>query len=208
MTGRNGTLEAIEGRTATLFLVAGGLLAVFAALWGVEAFTQRAAPQDIFGPAGLAVAFLGLLGLYPSIADRSPWLARVGAVTATIGVVGATVTSGWYVGVAGGVFPTEPPAYIAAFAIGILVGGFLAFPSFGAATLRSDAHSRTLGLLLLAPPVILGTMTVAVAVTGGPAIVGFIAGSAQAIAHLSIGYALRVENARSSRTTSTADPAA
>lgn len=208
MTGRNGVLEAIEGRTATLFLVAGSLLAVFAALWGVEALTGRTAPQDVFGPGGWVFAFVGLLGLYPSLADRSPWLARVGAVSVTIGAVSAAVTSLWYIGVFAGVFPAEPPAYIAALAIGILVGGFPGFLSFGAASLRTDIHSRTLGLLLLAPPIILGVMAVTVAVTGGTAAGGFIAGSGQAISHLAIGYILRIENARRNRAKSPADTAA
>lgn len=75
MTNRNGILGSIERQTGALFLVAGAMFFVFAAMWGVEAFLNRSAPKNIFGPAGFAFAFLGMLGLYPALADRSRRLA-------------------------------------------------------------------------------------------------------------------------------------
>jgi hypothetical protein len=40
---------------------------------------------------GYVIGFLGLLGLYPTLADRRPWLARAGAVAAILGVVAFSV---------------------------------------------------------------------------------------------------------------------
>jgi hypothetical protein len=203
MSERDGFLwNSLEKWSATLFLVAGGVLVVFAALLGVEAFTDRTFPTDIFGPGGFAIAFVGLLGLYPRLADESPWLARVGAVTGPIAAVGAAVTSVWYMGVAMGMFPGDPaPAYIGVFFIGIFIGFLLEFPSFALATLRTDVHSRTLGFLLLAPTIPFVAMLVLLPITGGTAVGAFILDSGEALAMLAIGYTLRTENARSSRLT-------
>lgn len=198
MTGRNRALESLEGKCSTLFLVAGGVLVVFAALLGIEAFTDRTFPTDIFGPGGFAIAFLALLGLYPGLVNETPTLARIGAISAPIAVLGASVTSVWYIGVAVGVFPGDPaPAYIAVFALGIFFGFLVAFPSFAVGTLRADSHSRILGLLLFAPTVPFVLMLVLLPITGGTAVGAFILDSGEAVSMLAIGYTLRTEKARS-----------
>jgi hypothetical protein len=201
-------LESLERGAPTLFLIAGGVLVVFAALLGIEAFTDRTFPTDIFGPGGFAIAFLGLLGLYPRLAEEAPWLARIGAVSAPIAVLGASVTSVWYIGVAIGIFPGDPaPAYIAVFVLGIFIGFLVAFPSFAVATLRTDSYSRTLGVLLLAPTGPFVLMLVLLPVTGGTAVGAFVLDSGEAIFMLAIGYTLRTENAPTSPTKPLADTA-
>lgn len=191
-------LEPLEDRSATLFLVAGGLLVVFAVLLGVEAVTGGSAPEDVFGPPGFAIAALGLLGLYPALAERSRWLAGIGAVAAAIASVGWAVLTVLsileLVGVSGMATPEE--TVFGAVALGATgLGMLLGYPLIAIATLRSDDHPRTLGLLLLAPPVIfVSVFAVLAPILGeGGAWGPFIAASAQAAAHLAIGFRLRGE---------------
>lgn len=180
-------LEALEGRTGTLFLVAGALFIVFAALHGVEAFMGQSAPKDIFGPAGFAFAFLGMLGMYPRLSENYPRLLLFGAVIALIGLAASAITSVWHIGL--WVIPTMPE-YGSAFALGMVLGQFLGYTSFGFASLRADVYSRTVSLLLVAVPAVLALMIATVATgyaTSGSAVV---LGSVQAILHLAIGASL------------------
>lgn len=200
MTAREGLVETIPGRTATLFLVAGLLFIVFAAFHGVEAFLHRAAPKDIVGPAGFAFAFVGMLGLYPDLAGRSPWLSRIGAIFALLGAAAAAVTSVWHVGL--WVLPASMPPFVAAVSIGMVLGQFPGYVSFGLASLRTDIHPRTVGLLLVAVPTVLAVMIVTVATgyaTSGSAVV---LGSVQALIHLAIGFSIRTAGASSDRAVS------
>ena len=178
MTARNGVLESIEGRTGTLFLVAGALFLAFAAMWGVEAFMNRSAPKNIFGPAGFAFAFVGMLGLYPALADRSRRLARFGAIVAIVGAVGAAANSVWYIG--WWVLPAVVPDPATA-------------ASFGVASLRAGVHSRTVGLLLVAVPTVLAVMILTAAIGYDSAGSAAVLGSVQALIHLAIGYTLWTE---------------
>lgn len=205
MPARNRVLKSLEGRTATLFIVAGGLFVVFAALHGVEAFMNRFAPKDIFGPAGFAFAFAGMLGLYPTLVARSVWLTRVGAVFALIGLVASAITSVWHIGL--WVVPAIPD-YGSAFALGMVLGQFLAYIPFGLASLRAAIHSRTVGLLLIAVPSILTVMIVTVATGYATSDSAVVLGSAQALIHVAIGYALRTEDIPSDRAEPSGEPAA
>jgi protein-S-isoprenylcysteine O-methyltransferase Ste14 len=82
--------RSLERWSATLFLIAGGVLIVYAALTGLEAFLDITVEQKGL-EVGHVIGFLGLLGLYPTLADRRPWLARAGAVAAILGVVAFSV---------------------------------------------------------------------------------------------------------------------
>jgi hypothetical protein len=196
MTDHNGILESLERRTGTLFLVAGIMFFVFGAMWGVEAFMNRSAPKNVFGPAGFAFAFLGLLGLYPSLADRSRRLARLGAIVAVVGTVGAAANSLSYIG--WWVLPAVVPdpntvALVGAMVGGMLLGQFLGYTSLGVASLRAGVHSRTVGLLLIAVPTVLAVMTVTVATGYAGTESATVLGTVQALLHLAIGYTLRTE---------------
>lgn len=194
MTESGGLLTPLDGKSPVLFLLAGALLLVFVGVNVVQAFTDPAAYENLhatFGPAGLLFGFLGLLGLYPKLSDRTPRLARAGAAFVTIGAVGAAVTSVAYLGAAAGVFSGEPPAALAAFAIGILIGMIPGYLSFAVACLRTDVHSRTLGLLLLAPAIVFVTMLVSPLIsTAALPIRAVVISSTQAVAHLAIGYVI------------------
>lgn len=187
-------LESIWARTPSAFVLAGTAFVVFAALWAAGAasgFEPRPA-VDVVGPAGWAAAFVGLLGLYPRLVGQSPWLSRAAAFFAAVGLVGASVTvlanAGQFVGVVG-----EPPAWFAALNLLLFVGIIPGFFSFAVAVLRTDARSRAVGLLLLAPAALFVLNVVRVttlgprAPTGAPAVLGF----GQAVVLLAIGLRLR-----------------
>lgn len=185
------TLKSIEGRTGALFLTAGVLFVVFAALHGVEAFLNRTAPKDVFGPAGFAFAFVGMLGLYPSLVEEHPRLVRFGATFAGLGMVASMVTSGLHVGL--WVFDAVIPADASVFALGMVLGQFLGYVPFGVATLRADVHSRSIGLLLVAVPTVLAAMIVTVAIGFATSESAVVLGGTQAVIHLVIGGSLWTE---------------
>ncbi len=215
MAGSDGVLAPLDGKSPTLFLVAGGLLVVFSALLGYEAVTNAAAPEDVFGPPGFLFAMVGLLGLYPALADRSPRLARVSAIVAAVSAVGWLVITALAFGEAAGVVaPLED--FGATGVVVLLAAGVtmvLAYLSSGVAVLRTGVHSRTLGLLVLAPPVIFGVMLsqAALAAQFGLFSEATMAWSAvvisggQAVAHLGVGHLLRIEGVPADRAASRAD---
>lgn len=191
----------LEQRSATAFLVAGALLVVFAALLGVEAFMDRTAPEDLFGPAGFLVAMVGLLGLYPTIVDRAPKLARTAAVLAAVSAIGWFVITGLSIAEVAEILPPLENLGVLGVAI-IVVAGIamvLAYSLFGVTSLHVDSRSRTLGLLLLAPPAIFAVMLVGGAIGYTPAWSAFALGSGQALVHLAIGTTLRTEGEPTSR---------
>jgi len=185
--------ESLERRSPTAFLVAGALFVIFAVVWGLGTYTglQPRPAVDVFGPVGWTAAFLGLLGLYPRLADRSPRAAQAGAVFVAVGVAGAAVTAVTALAELAGVV-TDPPAWFAAFNLPIFVGIIPGFLAFGVATLSTGARSRTLGLLLLAPAVIFSVNFVRVLVLGPttPQWAPFLLGAGQAAALLAVGYSL------------------
>jgi hypothetical protein len=150
MTDRRGALGWLEKRAPTLFLVAGGLAVVFAANTALRTFVGTSYPvvQDVVGPIGFFVGVVGLFGLYPALADRTPTLARIAAAVAVVPAVGyfAIVVMG--IGSTAGVlsYPTGP---LAAIPIVVIVTMVLAFGLFGVTSLRAGVRSRVVGALLL-----------------------------------------------------------
>lgn len=190
---RNGPFRSLERWSATLYLVAGGFLVVNAALLGYEAFAAAAAPEDVFGPPGFLVGFLGLLGLYAALVDRTPKLARVAVVVALVAAAGWAVITPFSVGGELGVLSGEQlPMAVVVVAWSTTV---LAYVLFGAASLRTGVHSRTVGLLLLAPAVLMVALLVGAGVLGENPTAPFLIATGQALAHLALGFALRSENA-------------
>jgi hypothetical protein len=187
----------LERSSPTLFIAAGALLVGYAALNGVAALTDVAytSVEDILGPAGLALGFLGLLGLYPEGADRHRGLARVGAVCAGLGLVSFAVIVAGSLAEFAGLGPSEPPAVLLLVATGMIPG----YLSFGAVSLRSPDHVRPLGYLLLVPGVVFAAMLSQPFVYGQLGLLSettmawsnFVISSCQALGHLAIGYTLR-----------------
>lgn len=198
MVSDDGRWSGLERWRATAFLV-GGLLLVADAAWlagnmamGGEKYLTTG---QFFVGTGWTAALLGLLGVYPTVADRSRWLSRGGAVCTAIGVVTFAVMA---VTVAGEILDVLPFAYESvgsAFIPGVLIGSVLGFVLFSAAILRTGAFSQSFGLLLLAPPIlVLGNIlrfilgNTSEVVTLGVVI-------ADALVILLIGYYLRSQSA-------------
>lgn len=146
-----GRMALFEGRSPTLFLIGGLLLGVYTFMNGMKTFLDMGAPfvnDVLIGPAGFFLGFIALLGLYPSVADGSPILAKAAAGLAGLGAVG------WLLAAvrrlvqhsAGSV-----PGWLEAVGLLIPVGFGLGFLAFSVASFRSDGHARIVGLVLLLP---------------------------------------------------------
>lgn len=180
--------EPLETWSSILFLVGGLLVVGHAAMMGVQAFTGMATPPDVFAPAGHLLVFGGLVGVYFTLVDRAPILARIGGICVVLGTVGFTaITAGNLATLVG----IETPSWFAMFTVLAIIGMIPGFLAFGVASLRTDVHSRTVGLLLLAPAALFLVLIVEVLVLGASAIGGLIIGSGLALTHLAIGYSLR-----------------
>lgn len=183
--------ESLERWSPTLFLVGGGLVVGHAAVRGIEAFTATAPPPDVFGPPGYLLALLGVLGLYPALVERTPRVARLAAVVALVPLVGWVGLSAVSFAAAAGVSVVQAPEGLGGLFVAHIVGVVLTYVLFGLASLRAGVHSRSIGLLLLMPPVLMGGMLAGAAVMGYSAIGAFVIGGAQALVHLTIGGVLR-----------------
>lgn len=186
--------DALEQWSPTLFLVCGSVLVVYAAFMGLWAFADLV-PEGHGLEVGYVLGFLGLLGLYPSLVRRSPWLARIGAVAAGCGVVAILYVSvNDYVHLAGLTSENLPGWRV--LRLLPLVGFIPGYFCFGIASLRSNVYSRRAGLLLLTPGVITVLMLVSI-VTGHPLLdrfqTVFVVSAGEAMAHLAIGATLQTE---------------
>lgn len=181
----------LEERSPTLFLVAGVVLVGYATLNGLEAFTAATFEQKLF-EAGYVVGFLGLLGLYPRLADQRPWLARVGAAAAALGLIAFSVFTANNVAELTGLASGDPPGWVVFTAMAV-VGFLVGYLAIGVAVLRSAAYSRTVGLLLLVPGIIIALMLAHIAAGLDSPETAFVVSAGQAMAHLAIGSTLRAK---------------
>lgn len=207
MTDSTDVLEPLGGKSATLFLVAGGLLIVFAANTGIRTFTEGgySAVHSIFGPGGFFLGIVGLFGLYPALAGQTSKLARVAGVVAAIPAVGWFVITVFGIGNAAGVLPGMSVVFPAVFPILVVLTTVLTYVLFGATSLRAGIHSRVVSIALLAPAVPFLTLIVGLAVLAGPVEwVEFVIDSGHVLAYLAVGIALRTEDVPADR----AEPAA
>lgn len=192
--GNTRVWQTLERWSPTLFLVSGGILVIYATFMGLWAFADLV-PEGHGLEIGYVLGFLGLLGLYPSLARHSPWLARVGAVGAGIGVFAILYVSvNDYVQLVGLTSETLPGWRF--LSVLPLVGFITGYLLIGIASLRSDVYPRTVGLLLLLPGVITILMLVSI-VTGHPLLdrfqTVFVVSAGEAMAHLAIGTTLRTD---------------
>lgn len=186
MTDRGGTLGTVERTAPTLFLVAGGLMIVFAVNTYLKTFAGTSYPvvQGIVAPVGFLVGVVALFGLYPALADRSPTLARVAAAVTAVAAVGWVVII-----VASAVSGGEPGGPLAVVPIVTIVSMVLAFALFGATSLRTVAHSRVVGALLLVESAMF-----LLVIAGVP---GFLIDTGHVLAYLGVGVSLRSSGVRS-----------
>ncbi len=192
-----GLWATVERRRATAFLVAGLMFAVDAAIVG---YAITAAGEELmllgqaFIAAGWTAGFVGLLGVYPGLADRSRRLARVGLGCVAIGIVVfvamAIASLAYFSDVLNGDLSTLVPLFLP----GVIVGSVLGFLTFGTATLRTGTHGRPIGALFvvlgLFPVVNIGSGIAGVqSMTGTLAIVVGLT-----LVNLAVGYLLRTED--------------
>lgn len=207
--------ESLEQRSEILFLIAGGLLVGYATLNGLAVFTDVAYPavEDVLGPAGFVVGFLGLLGVYRVFVDRTPWLARIGTVFAICGVAGFAAITVLSFGQLTGLVSGEPPVWFPVVLLIGAIGMILGFTSCGVASLRTGVYSRRVGILLVAPATIFALMLSQAALFAQFGLFSettmqlsaFLISSGQAVVHLSIGYSLRLGGASTDRTVPASD---
>lgn len=139
---------------AEAFLAAGVLLLASPTHIALELFIGVPLPSwlvALFVLPGLIATLVGLLGLYPRIADRAPWIAIVGGViTAMAGSI-LFVLFGWIVGgslltaVSGMAVSMPPETAFQSLALTLT----LAFLLFGVANLWYAIPSRNVGFLLV-----------------------------------------------------------
>lgn len=186
----------LERRSAAAFLIAGGLFALFAGLWGAFAFSALDSEivQNVVGPAGWTAAFVGLLGLTRRIAEENPRLSRVAALFTGLGLAGAVITAlGNFVVLLNIV--AEMPTWFTPLQLLLLIGILLGFATYAIATLRADHIPQRVGLLLLTPAAIFMLNIVRVATFGSttPIWAPSVLGAGQALALLAIGYVLAID---------------
>lgn len=197
MTGLERMLESLERWKATAFLVGGLLMvvnAVFVAANVVTGAEHFLLLGEVFVGTAWIAALGGLLGLYPVLADRSRWLSRAGAVCAGIGVVVFALLAGlslFYYAAGTTLEAVDTSIFIP----GVLVGSVLGFILFSAASLRTDVHSRSFGLLLLVPAALVVTNILRFIAGYEAATLTLVVVIGDALAMLAIGQMLRSGNA-------------
>ena len=181
---------SVEQWSPTLFLVGGGLLVGHVAMSAVHAFTAVTTPPDAFVTTGHFVALVGLLGLYPVLANGMRRLARAA------GAAGAVALVSWFVMTVtrlvelAGIVSSLGDALPEPFFIVVLASTIFTYVLFGVATLRVDS-SRTVGLLVLVPGLLTAALVVDSALTGVSALDGVFIGGGLALSMLALGYTLR-----------------
>lgn len=162
----SGSLEKWSGTA----ILSAGLLMSFGFLRGAldtVDVTTLAWPEwasAIIFIGSILLMFVGLVGFYPYIADRSPRLALAGAWTAAIGGASlvVTVTAGILLDLMGGTGFTSGennPVLLGLFFL-VMVCFFLTILFTGIASVRTKRPSRGVGLLLLVPIVEPGSVLV------------------------------------------------
>jgi hypothetical protein len=208
MVGSSNTqrLESLERWRAAAFLIGGGIFVVDAGLlaYHIASGTEPAAFGQMLIGASWTAAFIGLLGFYPGLAERSRWLSRVGGVFAIIGGITMAAMAVTMLGYATDVIGGDPGGTAVYFLPGVFFGIVLGFGSFGIAGLRTDSYSRYLGLLfLLLPVTFLFNLSSGIAgFSTLPIVLGVV--SVLALTMLSIGLLVRTGKAAAERESATA----
>lgn len=196
--------NSLERWRSTAFLVAGSLVLGFVASNAVEAFTAVQPPtwvNTLFVSPALVVAAVGLLGFYPLLADRVPRLALASTVVVTVAGTAATVL--FVVTTANALVAGLQLPFLPVYLLTLLTT-ILGFVLVGGASLWTGTPSRRIGLLLLGPPAVNVTMIVT-APMNPPRWSTFLISALWAGAILTIGFALRTEDAMAEHTKASAD---
>ena len=191
-------VNTLEQWSPTLFLAGGVVLIAYAASLAVTGLMEISTPRNAFSGAGFTLVFLGLFGLCSGLADRRPRLARFGGVFAVLGALGFTLL--FLLGIMEYVAIT-PPTWVQAALLLNNIPIVLGFLLVGIASLLTDSHPWSLGVLLFVPAVVFAVNVARVAVLGPwtPLWAAVLLGSLQALAMLTIGYSIRAESVQVAR---------
>lgn len=205
MIYRNTIWAMLEQRSPMAFFAAGGLFTLPEIASGLHAVTGA---EIVVSPAAIfmfmLVVFIGLLGLYPRLAERDSTLAKGG-----VGLLALTTLT---ILPAVGVFmPSTGLAVGEATALAIVVtvavGSTLTVTTFGVASLRTGTHSRYVGRFLLVMAAGMSFMIVALLVYAHstPVWVSPVTNGLVATSLGSIGYVLRTADVPTETPDSTGD---
>lgn len=191
----NSTVWAtLERWSPIAFLAAGGLFVLPTAIYGIGVATGAGgnvvSPVVIF--VSMLVVFVGLLGLYPRLAEADPILSLGGlgllAVTASI-IIGTLSIAALPNG------PTFGKPHILVIAVSVVIGSTLTLATFGVASLRTGVYPRRIGSSLLAMAA--GTAFVFVSMllysAPTPPWTGFVPSVLFVVTSASVGFVLRNE---------------
>lgn len=135
-----------------MFLGAGGLMLITIVLRTLDVVVTRSLEElaGVAAIAGIVFSVIGLLGLYPQLADAAPQLARAGLLLLALPAIYLVATLVWTIPA---IFLSEWPALTALLpgdAIGLVLILFVVgITIFGVVGLRTAVPSRTVGGLLL-----------------------------------------------------------
>lgn len=194
-------LDSLERWRAVAFLIGGVIFVVNTGLvaYHMSSGTEPAAFGQALVGAGWTAAFIGLLGFYPGLRERTRWPARIGGFFAVIGGITMAAMAVTMLGYATDIISGDPGGTAMYFLPGVFLGIVLGFGSFGVASLRTDLYSRYLGLLfLLLPITFLFNLSSGIAGFGTLAtVLGVV--SVLALTMLAIGFLVRTGNATAER---------
>lgn len=156
MATNDSVLAPLERWTPALFLASGGILVIFAVNTGLMTYTGTSYPivGEVIGPVGFLLSVVGLIGLYPALADQVPTLARAAVAVTLIAAVCWILIIVGGIGETAGVLP-QGGVLPTAIRIVVLVTMILGFILFGVSSLRTDGHPMSVGVLLLVLPTML-----------------------------------------------------
>lgn len=205
MRYRHSIWGMLEQWNPMVFFTAGGLFALLSGTTGLHAVGGTAialSPVVIF--IGVFIVFVGLLGLYPGVADRAASLATV-----AIGLLGGTVAMLLPAFV---VFTSSTEQFVdeataLAILIAVAVGATLTVTTFGIAIHRAGTDMRPIGSFLLLMAASMSSMIFAMVVYGHstPAWISPVVNGVVAISLGAIGFVLRTEAITTVSSDSTSD---
>lgn len=199
-------LRPMERWSPTLTLAASVLFVGHTVVRAMEALSITPQPVDVFGPAGYVAAGLALSGLLPGLVDDAPTLSRLAAGTAFVTVPAWTLIACWSFGEAAGLLPSQSTVLPATSFIAVILLTLLLYLLFGTASLRAEAHTRTLGLLLLTPAGVLVFLMVGSVVLSITPETGAVAvGCGLVISHGAIGGTLSIGRTETDHVAPSAD---
>ena len=153
MASESGKLQWLKAKAPILFLLGGVLYGIGTVGLILTTYTGTSFLADTtFAAAGKVMVPLGLLGLYPALAERRPYLSRAAAAVAVIPVACWSLVLVAEVVLKPAGIITEAPGVLALTPFVGFIGLYLAFALFGIATLLADVHPRVLVVLMLVYP--------------------------------------------------------